>query len=75
MVHKACAKTAVVRSTNPGAVTIANDELLHTLTNEDVIKQLKTWEAQKSTNAMFKSLMNYIHRVETILYFVEASRN
>ena len=24
---------------------------------------------------MFKSLMNYLHRVETILFFVEASRN
>ena len=33
------------------------------------------WEAQKSSNAMFKSLINYIHRVETILHFIEASRN
>ena len=24
---------------------------------------------------MFKSMMNYLHRVETILLFVEASRN
>ena len=33
------------------------------------------WQNQKSSNAMFKSLMNYLHRVQTILFFVEASRN
>ena len=32
-------------------------------------------EAQKAENAMFRSLMNYLHRVETILYFVAAFRN
>ena len=32
-------------------------------------------EGEKAQNAMFRSLMNYLHRVETILYFVAASRN
>jgi len=38
------------------------------------MKRLQDWEAQKDQNAMFRSLMNYLHRVETILYFVAASR-
>ena len=74
-VQEACAKSAVDRSSNPESVTRTNDDLLQILTNDDVIQQLNMWEAQKSSNAMFKSLMNYIHRVETILHFVEASRN
>lgn len=49
--------------------------MLQTLTDEDVMEQLNTWETEKSSNAMFKSITNYLHRVETILFFVEASRN
>ena len=36
---------------------------------------MQDWEAQKAQNAMFRSLINYLHRVETILYLVAASRN
>ena len=35
-----------------------------------------SWEAAKSSkSAMFRSLMNYLHRVETIMFFMAASRN
>ena len=53
----------------------ANTRLFQTLTEEDVIQQLIKWEDRKSSNAMFKSMMNYLRRVEIILLFVEASRN
>jgi len=66
---------ACVRSTSPKCITIANEHLLQTLTHEAVIEQLKNWEAEKCSNAMLKSIMNYLHHVETILLFVEASRN
>jgi len=39
------------------------------------MKRLHDWEEQKAKNAMFRSMMNYLHRVETIRYFVAASRN
>ena len=45
------------------------------LTQENVMKRRQDWEAEKAQNAIFRSLMNYQHRVETILYFVAASRN
>jgi len=59
----------------PESITTAHDHLERILIDEDVMQQLKAWEAEKSSNAMFKSMMNYVHRVETILFFVEASRN
>ena len=52
-----------------------NAHLLHTLNQGNLMKRLQDWEAQKAQNPMFRSLMNYLHRVETILYFVAASRN
>ena len=56
-------------------IRIANTSLLQVLSKENAIQQLKTWEGQKSSNAMFKSMVNYLHRVKVILLFVEASRN
>ena len=53
----------------------AKDHLLQILTDEDFIEQLKTWEAEKCSNAMFKSITNYLQCVQTILFFVEAPRN
>ena len=53
----------------------ANAHLLQTLTQENVMKRLHDWEEQKANNAMFCSMMNYLHRVKTILYFVAACRN
>ena len=73
--QEACTNTASGTSDGPECIRIANTSLLQVLTKEDVIQQLKKWEDQKSSNAMFKSMMNYLHRVETILLFVEASRN
>lgn len=62
------------KSTKAEAVKSANTNLLETMTDEDMMKKFQDWEAQRSKNAMFKSMMNYLHRVETILFFVAASR-
>ena len=40
-----------------------------------MFEKFQAWENEKSKNAMFKSMMNYLHQVETILHFVAASRN
>jgi len=65
--------TVANKNTRPASVQRANAHLQHTLTQENAMKRLQDWEAQKAQNAMFHSLMNYLHRVETILYFVAAS--
>ena len=57
------------------SVKHANAHLQQVLAENDVIKKLQDWEAEKSKNAIFRSLMNYMLRVETILYFVAASQN
>jgi len=51
-------------STRPASVQQANVHLMHTLTQESVMKRLQDWKAQKTQNAMFHSLMNYLHRVK-----------
>ncbi len=39
------------------------------------MKNFQDWEVQRSENAMFRSMMMYLHRVKTILFFISASRN
>ena len=73
--QEACSNTAFGATDGQECIKTANTRMLEVLTNEDVFQQLAQWEHQKSSSAMFKSMMNYIHRVETILFFVEASRN
>jgi len=53
----------------------ANSTILETLTTADLITVFQESEKQKSKNAMFKAMMNYIHQVKTILLFVAATRN
>ena len=63
------------KCTKAESVKEANTTLLQALTTAEVVKTFQDWETKRSKNAMFKSMMNYIHRVETILFFVAASRN
>ena len=76
-VESACSEEN--KSTKAEYVKQANTTLPHVLTTGKVMKTFRDWEAQRSKNAMFKSIMNYlrvhVHRVETILFFVAASRN
>ena len=59
----------------PESVKTANNHLLQAITEDDLMKKFHEWEVQRSKNAMFKSMMNYLHRVELILFFVAASRS
>ena len=72
-VEEACSEEN--KSTKAESMKQANITLLHALTTAEVMKAFKDWETQRYKNAMFKSIMNYLHRVETILFFVAASRN
>ncbi len=71
----ACARLTVDKRKSLECINVAKEQLLKTLTDNAVIDQLKIWEAEKCSNAMFRSIMNYLHHVEIILLFVEASRN
>ena len=46
-----------------------------TLGTAEVEKASKEWEAHKAQNAMFRSILNYLKRVETVQFFVAASHN
>ena len=52
----------------------ASTDLLEALTTVKVITAFQEWEEQKSQNGMFKSMMNYLYRVEPILLFIAATR-
>ena len=52
----------------------ANTTLLQALTTAKIVKIFHDWETERSKNTMFKSMMNNLHRVETSLFFVAASR-
>ena len=45
--------------------------ILQTMTNANMMRKFQAQRCKK--NAMFKSMMNDLHRVETILFFVAAS--
>ena len=70
-VEEACS----VKNARAEFVKQANASLQHSLTQANVFERLHEWQEQKAKNAMFRSMMNYLHRVETILFFVAASRN
>ena len=72
-IEEAC--SVANKYTKTESVKQANAHLLQTLTQENVMKRLHDWEEQTAKNAMFRPMVNYLHRVETILYFVAASRN
>ena len=72
-IKDACSE--VNKHTRAESVKCANTHLLQTLANNDVMNKFQDWEVQRSENAMFRSMMMYLHRVETILFFVAASRN
>lgn len=52
-----------------------NAAFLDAMASDAVLETFEEWKKQKAHNAMFKSIMNYLHRVETILFFIASSRN
>lgn len=63
------------KHTRSESVKQAHTTLLEALTAADVSTLFQKWGKQRSKNAMFKAMMNYLQRVETILLFVAATRN
>ena len=57
------------------SVKEANTTLLQALTTAEIVKTFHDSETERWKNVMLKSMMNYLHRVETMLFFVAASRN
>jgi len=53
----------------------ASNCLLQVIIDENLLQKFDEWEISRSKNAMFKAMMNYLHRVEVILHFIAASRN
>jgi hypothetical protein len=72
-IEEACSKSN--QASRAESVMPAHSNLLQVLSNTDMLNLFQTWVTKRSQHAMFKSLMNYLHRVETILFFVAASRN
>ena len=72
-IQDACSQESKYNKTE--SVKQANSSLLETLTTADIITVFQEWEKERSKNAMFKATMNYLHRVEAILFFVAATRN
>ena len=53
----------------------ANNALIEDLNDLQFVEAFECWQACRAKNAMFRSIMNYLHRVESILFFVAASRS
>ena len=51
------------------SVKEANTTLHQALTTAEIVKTFHDSETERPKNAMLKSMMNYLHRVETILFF------
>jgi len=73
--QEACSRSPADKSASQEDINISNEQLIQILTDESIIQQLKTWEGEKCCNAMFKSMMNYLHHVEIILFFIDSLRN
>ena len=56
------------------SVKEAKTTLLLAVTTAEVVKTFHDCETVRSKKAMFKSMMNYLHRVETIFFYVAAFR-
>ena len=52
-----------------------NTHLETAICTANVTEEFQTWKQRRSKNAMFKATLNYMHRVEGVLFFVTASRN
>ncbi|KAK1888370.1 Placenta growth factor [Dissostichus eleginoides] len=69
-VKAACSKGKDIKAES---VKQVNSTLLEA--TAEVITAFQEWEEQKSQHVIFKAMMSYLHRVETILFFLAATRN
>ena len=65
----------VDKSTKAASAKKANIRLETAMCTANVMDEFQTWKQRRSKNAMFRATLNYMHRVEVVLFFVAASRN
>ena len=65
----------VDNSTKAASVKQANTRLEIAICTAKVMEEFQTWKQRRSKDAMFRATLNYMHRVEVVLFFVAASRN
>ena len=58
-----------------GSPKQANNALIGVLNDLQFVEAFECWQTRRAKNAIFRSIMNYLHCVESILFFVAASRN
>ena len=63
------------KSTKTASVKQANPRLETAICTANVMEEFQTWKQRWSKNAMFRATLNYMHRVEVVVFFVAASRN
>ena len=61
----------ITKTSRSDGVLIAHQHLCQAFMEKDILPLFASWEAAKSSkSAMFRSLMNYLHRVKTIMFFL-----
>ena len=65
----------VDKSTKAASVKQASTRLEIAICTANVMEEFQTWKQRRSKDAMFRATLNYMHRVEVVLFFVAASRN
>ena len=63
------------KSTKAASVKQASTRLETAICTANVMEEFQTWKQRRSKDAMFRATLNYMHRVEVVLFFVAASRN
>ena len=63
------------RSTKAASVKQASTRLETAICTANVMEEFQTWKQRRSKDAMFRATLNYMHRVEVVLFFAAASRN
>ena len=52
-----------------------NTRLETTICTANAMEEFQTWKQMRSNNAMFWATLNYMHRIEVVLFIVAASPN
>ena len=56
------------KSTKAASVKKANTSLETAMCTANVMEEFQTWKQRRSKNAMFRATLNYMHRVEVVIF-------
>ena len=65
----------VDKSTKAASAKKANTRFETAMCTANVMDEFQTWKQRRSKNAMFRATLNYMRRVEVVIFCVAASRN